>query len=167
MSDITYKKAEMKDLPAIISLVDSAVNKLQAGGNMQWDERYPLDVDFIPDIEAGAQTLAYIGDKLAAVYSLSTERDAQYDAVKWNYEGEPFMVLHRFIVHPDFQGQRLSARLLDHIISELKEQGIRNIRLDTYQQNSASQHLYRKFGFVDVGVAYFRDKPFDLMELHY
>lgn len=164
---MNYKKAKIDDLPAIMALVNDAVKNLQKHGNMQWDERYPLDIDFIPEIEAGTQTLVYINDRLAGVYSLSTEHDEQYDSVRWSYEYEPFMVLHRFILHPDFQGKGLSTKMLAHIIGELKDRGINNIRLDTYKENSASQHLYRKFGFVDVGVAYFRDKPFDLMELHF
>lgn len=162
-----YRKAEMSDLPLIHNLVTETVAHLQANGNMQWDERYPCDCDFIPDIESGVQTLVFKDGVLVAVYSLSTERDSQYDAVIWKYEGEPFMVLHRLIVSPDFQGQGIAGAVLSHIIEELRRKGINNIRLDTYRRNAASQHLYRKFGFEDVGVAYFRDKPFDLMELHF
>ena len=165
-SQLSFRKAEMNDMPAIRELVTSAVRHLQAHGNMQWDERYPLDCDFIPDIETDTQWLGFIDEELAVIYALNMTHDAQYDAVTWPHEGEPYTVLHRFIVHPSFQGQGIAKAALAHIIEELQAQGIRNIRLDTYRHNAASQHLYRGFGFVDVGIAYFRDKVFDLMELH-
>lgn len=50
---MNYKKAKIDDMPAIMALVNDAVKNLQKHGNMQWDERYPLDIDFIPEIEAG------------------------------------------------------------------------------------------------------------------
>lgn len=156
----------MNDLPAIHELVTSAVRHLQAHGNMQWDERYPLDCDFIPDIETGTQWLGFIGSELAVIYALNETHDAQYDAVTWPHEGESYTVLHRFIVHPSFQGRGIAKATLADIIEALKEQGICNIRLDTYRCNAASQHLYHSFGFIDVGIAAFRDKVFDLMELH-
>lgn len=165
-SALSFRKAEMDDLPAIRELVTSAVRHLQSHGNMQWDERYPLDCDFIPDIETGTQRLGFIGKDLAVIYALNETHDAQYDAAAWLHEGEPYTVLHRFIVHPSFQGQGIAKASLAHIIEELQAQGIRIIRLDTYRHNAVSQHLYHSFGFVDVGIAYFRYKVFDLMELH-
>ena len=163
---IVYEKADMSSIGEIIGLVNKAVENLQAHGNMQWDERYPLECDFVPDIQSGTQYIGRIGGRAAVIYALNTEHDPQYDSVEWPHEGESWTVLHRFIVHPDFQGQGVAKEALTYIIGQLKDQGVRCIRLDTYQRNEASQHLYRSFGFVPVGIAWFRDKPFDLMELY-
>ena len=161
-----YRKATIDDLPAIRELVTAAVEHLQQHGNMQGDERYPLDRDFIPDIESDTQYIGFEDDRAAVIYALNTEHDSQYDAGGWRHKDERWTVLHRFIVHPDFQGKGIAKATLLRIIGELRDQGIRCIRLDTYRENAASQGLYHSFGFVDVGVAWFRDKPFDLMELY-
>ncbi len=161
-----YRKANIDDLPLIRELVTAAVAHLQSHGNMQWDERYPLDCDFIPDIESNTQYIGFKDGRAAVIFALNTEHDAQYDAVQWRHEDESYTVLHRFIVHPDFQGQGIAKATLAAIIDRLREEGIRAIRLDTYRENAASQGLYHSFGFVDIGVAWFRDKPFDLMELY-
>lgn len=161
-----YRKATPEDMPAIHELVTAAVVHLQAHGNMQWDERYPLDPDFLPDIASGTQYIGFEDGRPAVIYALNQDHDAQYNAVTWPHEGEPWTVLHRFIVHPDFQGQGIAKATLAYLIRQLREEGVRCIRLDTYRENAASQGLYHRFGFVDVGVAWFRDKPFDLMELY-
>ena len=160
-----YRKADMNDLPAVRELVTAAIASLQAHGNMQWDERYPTDEDYIPDIQSDTQYLGYIGDRLALLFALNTEHDPQYDDGRWSCPDDSYTVLHRFILHPDFQGQGLSRAALTDIIDMLKADGVRSIRLDVYQHNEPAQGLYRSFGFREVGLCTFRDKFFDLMEL--
>lgn len=160
-----YKKATIEDLPVIHTLVQDAIASLQAGGNPQWDERYPTDADFIPDIEIGTQYLGLIDGSVGMVFALNTDHDTQYDDGAWRYPDARWIVLHRFIFHPSLWGQGLSRTALSDIIHMLREQGVETVRLDVYRENLPAQKLYRSFGFKPVGVAYFRDKSFDLMEL--
>ena len=162
---IYYRKATIEDLPAIHSLVQDAVAALQKNGNYQWDERYPRDEDFLPDIESNTQYVGLIDDRIAMIFAVNTDCDPQYHDGSWRYPDARFTVLHRFIFHPAYWGRGLSRTALSDIIDTLKADGIETIRLDVYRENHSAQHLYRSFGFYEVGVAYFRDKSFDLMEL--
>lgn len=160
-----YRKATPEDLPAIHALVHDAVAALQNNGNFQWDERYPTDADFIPDILSNTQYVGLIDDRIGMIFALNPDCDPQYHDGRWRYPDARFSVLHRFIFHPSFWGRGLSRKALSDIIDLLRKEGVESIRLDVYRENQPAQHLYRSFGFYEVGVAYFRDKIFDLMEL--
>lgn len=160
-----YRKATLEDLPVIHALVQDAVAALQANGNPQWDERYPRDEDFIPDIMSGTQYLGLIDGKVGMIFALNTDHDPQYDDGAWRYPDAIWTVLHRFIFHPSLWGRGLSRIALGEIIDLLRSEGVECIRLDVYHENRPAQGLYRSFGFKEVGVATFRDKFFDLMEL--
>ena len=56
--------------------------------------------------------------------------------------------LTRLAVHPDYQGQRLGAQLLHRAITDALQQGCNLITLNTQENNSRSQALYQRFGFV-------------------
>ena len=161
-----YRKATMDDLPAIHALVQAAIARLQADGNMQWDERYPTDDDFIPDILSNTQYVGIRAGEIVLVFALNTDCDPQYAGGEWRYPDQSWAVLHRFILRPDCQGKGLSKKALGDVIAMLRENGVQNIRLDVYTRNRPAQALYRGFGFVRVGECTFRDKFFDLMELH-
>ncbi len=160
-----YRKAAMEDLGEIRALVQDVVRALQAKGNFQWDERYPTDADFIPDIESGTQYVGLIDGRIGMIFALNTDHDAQYDDGAWRYPDARWTVLHRFIFHPAHWGRGLSRIALSDIFDRLREDGVECVRLDVYRENQPAQGLYRSFGFTEVGVAYFRDKSFDLMEL--
>lgn len=161
-----YRKATMADLPEIHELVQAAIRNLQAQGIMQWDERYPRDEDFIPDIASDTQYVGTEDGRIALVFALNTDSDPQYADGAWRYPDERFTVLHRYILHPAYQGRRLSKISLEYIMDMLRAEGIQNIRLDVYTRNPPAQALYKSVGFVRVGEAFFRDMSFDLMELH-
>ena len=162
---INYRKATREDLPAIHALVQDAVAALQQNGNYQWDDRYPRDEDFLPDILTDTQYVGILDDKIAMIFALNTDCDPQYRDGKWRYPDARFTGLHRFIFHPSYWGRGLSRIALSDIIDLLYQEGVETIRLDVYRENRPAQRLYRSFGFQEVGVAYFRDKSFDLMEL--
>lgn len=57
----------------------------------------------------------------------------------------------RLAVAPPFQGQKVGAQLLAVVLSRLWEMGVRDITLNTQEDNIPSQRLYQKFGFLPAG----------------
>lgn len=55
--------------------------------------------------------------------------------------------LARLAVRPDWQGQRIGAVLLHHLIDRFNQRGIRSVTVNTQMSNIRSQHLYERFGF--------------------
>jgi ribosomal-protein-alanine N-acetyltransferase len=60
-------------------------------------------------------------------------------------EGEGYVA--RVAVHPRSQNQRIGSRLLVEAIRFFRMRGVRNIVLNTQNDNHKAQRLYRRFGF--------------------
>lgn len=54
--------------------------------------------------------------------------------------------------HPQYRRQGVARRLMDQLISESKERGVRYLTLEVRRTNSEAQELYQKLGFVHMGV---------------
>lgn len=69
--------------------------------------------------------------------------------------------LHKIYVHQKTQGQGIGKLLIDHIVGQLRTQGIHTLRLNVNRQNKA-RFFYEKLGFevtkeedIDIGKGYF------------
>lgn len=69
--------------------------------------------------------------------------------------------LHKIYVHQKTQGQGIGKQLIDHIVNQLRPQGIHTLRLNVNRQNKA-RFFYEKLGFevvkeedIDIGKGYF------------
>lgn len=58
--------------------------------------------------------------------------------------------LKRMFVLPEYQGKGYGRLLLEYVITYAKEQQYNKICLDTRNQFSAAQHLYRSNGFYEI-----------------
>ncbi|MBQ7039656.1 MAG: ribosomal protein S18-alanine N-acetyltransferase [Clostridia bacterium] len=55
-------------------------------------------------------------------------------------------------VHPDFRNQGIALKLIKHIYEECREMGVETIQLEVRSSNTPAISLYKKCGFVEVGV---------------
>lgn len=54
-------------------------------------------------------------------------------------------------IHPDYQGQGISRRLLENLIAVIRERGAGRLTLEVRPSNTAALKLYTSLGFVDCG----------------
>ncbi|EKD53860.1 MAG: ribosomal-protein-alanine acetyltransferase [uncultured bacterium] len=54
-------------------------------------------------------------------------------------------------IDPAFQGKGWGRCLLEHVLMDAKQQGIRMIYLEVRRSNQRAIHLYQQMGFVQVG----------------
>lgn len=68
-------------------------------------------------------------------------------------------------VHPDWRGQGLGSRLLQHILLDVKAIGMQTALLEVRAGNQVAQEMYRKFGFEVVGrrPRYYKDNHEDAL----
>ena len=62
------------------------------------------------------------------------------------------MEILNLAVHPDFRRQGLGTRLLERAFEICRKSGIATSFLDVKESNDAAIELYRKFGYVEIGV---------------
>ena len=92
-------------------------------------------------------------------YPIFVALDAQQRVVgyvaltKWSnkpaYNGLAELTIY---IHPDRQGQGMGTILIRHILLFAKERSMRSIVSQISDTSTASLHLHRKLGFVDVGI---------------
>ena len=172
MTELTFRKAELRDAAPIFDFVQNAIAKMIAQEIFQWDEIYPTYEDFEQDIRKGEAFVAEIENqndcasckKIAAVYALNKECDEAYKTGKWQYRGNDYIVVHRFCVNPEFQRKGIGFKVGAHILEQAKHDGIKAVWLDVFSQNPYSQRLYEKLGFKTTGYADWRKGKFLLQE---
>jgi ribosomal-protein-alanine N-acetyltransferase len=62
--------------------------------------------------------------------------------------------LVRLTINPGMQGYGIGSALLAHALRSYRQQGIRQVTLNTQTDNKAAQRLYAKFGFQPQGSIY-------------
>jgi GNAT superfamily N-acetyltransferase len=67
--------------------------------------------------------------------------------------------LKRMFVRQEFRGYQIGVTLLQQAISLAKELGYRKLRLDTLENMTKAQQLYRSFGFYEIPPYRFNPLP--------
>lgn len=164
---ITYRRAELNDIEVICGLVGRVKDTLIQNGIFQWDEVYPVKDDFLEDINKGHLYIGLMDGRTAVLYALNQEFDEQYGRGRWKNEAEPFYVVHRLCVEPDFQNKGIARRTLLHIEEVLKKSGIHSVRLDVFSGNPFALKLYDSMGYTKTGCCEWRKGTFYLMEKYF
>ena len=164
---LQYKKATLDDLEEIYSLVSHAIDVMISHNILQWDEIYPTKEDFRNDINRDHLYVGLTDEHIAVVYALNQECDKEYQNGNWKYPNEPFYVVHRLCVNPDFQNRGVAKQTLLHIEAELLKKNIHAIRLDAFCNNPFSLKLYDSLQYSRVGYADWRKGRFYLMEKYF
>ncbi len=68
-------------------------------------------------------------------------------------------------VHSDWRKRKIGSQLLDFMIQDARSKKMRQVTLDVRPSNAEAITLYRKFGFVQVGVRqrYYQDNNEDAL----
>lgn len=161
---LVFHKGNKKDIQEIYEVFAKGVEAMIDAGIYQWDEIYPNREDIEDDLEKEELFVGTSGNEIAVVYVLNKECDEQYGNGKWSLLTEDYRVIHRLCVHPKFQNRGFGGETLRHIEENLKQQGVKAIRLDAFTQNPYALKLYASSGYNIVGEAAWRKGKFYLME---
>lgn len=161
---IDYRIASMEDLPEICNLVQDATDNMIRQNIFQWDELYPEEEILREDICKKQLYIGVIDERIAVIYVLNQECDAEYKNGKWKYEDKAFYVIHRLCVNPLFQNKNVGRITMQHIEKEVLSKGVHAIRLDAFTENPYALRLYHSLGYSEVGYADWRKGRFYLME---
>ena len=82
-----------------------------------------------------------------ATYKVVLSDEEFKELVGHDPEGQ-YIVVMSVVVHPDYQGQGMTTKLMTHFIDKMKVLNKRNIYLICQSELVA---MYRKYGFVHIG----------------
>ncbi len=160
--------AKLSEIQEIISLTRACAAKMISEDIFQWNEHYPNQEAFENDIARDELFVLVIAEKIAGCITISSEKDEEYDPVKWLTEDGDQLYIHRLAVHPEFQHQGLAKQLMDFAEAYAKQRKAVSIRLDTFSVNKRNQRFYETRGYQRLGDIYFpkqSDLPFHCYEL--
>lgn len=155
------RKAVTGDLKNIMDIIGQTIKEMRTYGNIQWDEDYPQEKDFMSDIKNGDLFVAERDKKLAGFICINEVEPKQYDELKWALS-EKFIVLHRMAVSPKYRRSGVGTELMKFADEYAIKNRIRYLKTDTYSINTKMNALIKKCSYSFVGKIRFpgRDKSF-------
>lgn len=141
------RKAKLEDLDSILSIYDTARAFMKSYGNAtQWGDAWPPKEVIISDIEEGNGYVVVGKDDLPhAVFALIFDKDPNYESIDGAWlNDEPYAVIHRIASDGSVKG--ILSMAVDYASHYIK-----NIRIDTHQDNSPMLRAIKKCGFVYCG----------------
>lgn len=165
MNGYRLRPATEEDLPAVLKILDGAVDWLAGRGTDQWQGARWRAEELSPDLARGGLRvaeirLAALGDSgLAAapepvVVGTAVLRDT-HPADLWHPADDPgsALYLHHLAVDRAFAGRGIGAWLLDQAAAEAARRGKQSLRLDAWTTNTRLHDYYRGQGFRLVRIA--------------
>jgi len=152
----------LNDLESIEDLFLLTRSKMEKEGNDSWSHGYPVKEDFKEDILEGDSyfykqngvILAYIHasfDPLEDFFS-SSHSEAKLAQLRQDTgmkDNEDFLILHRLMIAPAFQGKGLAAEIF-HDQACLYPG--RMMMFAVYPNNLKARKAYERYGFQNAGI---------------
>ena len=137
VGDYEFRGATNADLPAVWSLISSVLRSYGITSNRQ-----TTDSDLV-DLEAN------YWNKQGAFFVL-LKGDAIIGTVALHHETDTVCELCRMYLAPQYRGQGLGRRLLEHAVREARERGFKEMGLKTASVLVEAISLYKRAGFSPV-----------------
>ena len=152
--------ANPSDLDAIAEIYEEilAAEDARPVSHTNWQRgKYPTRDTAEAALEAGT---LWVGEEDGAVYgcvNLNGEQLPEYDAIPWSVPAQPSEVgvIHTLVIRPSWSGRGKAREFVAFCEEELRRQGKKTVRLDTYEGNLPAISLYTGLGFRDAGVTLF------------
>lgn len=155
---IELRKATSGDLPEVLRICAESVKLLNAEGNYQWDDKYPLSCNFEKDIANNDLWVATVDGKVAGFAALTTDQSEEYTDAGWDIT-EPAIVPHRVATDPAHRGKSIAAKFMLMAETLAREAGYKYVRVDTNKINIPMQKMFAKLEYQYAGDIKLKMKP--------
>ena len=89
--------------------------------------------------------------------NLNGEQLPEYDSIPWTIPAQPgeVGVIHTLVIRPSWSGKGKARAFVAFCEEELRRQGKRTVRLDTYEGNLPANTMYPRLGYTFAGATEF------------
>lgn len=145
---MTIQQATPAHFDEICAVYAAARQFMAENGNpTQWQGNYPPAEVIRQDIAAGNSYICLEAGTLCAVFMTAVGPDACYNEIDGAWQNDaPYSVIHRVASNGRVRG--VLAACIAFCKENARQNGIRNLRIDTHADNHPMQHLLAKHGFV-------------------
>lgn len=154
LSQLTIRKATLKDLPSIMPIYDKAKVLMRRAGNPhQWNSDYPSIGLIEEDIREGYCHVCLTPDgRVCGTFWFGIIEEPTYTYIEdgaWLHD-RPYGVIHRLASDGEVKG--LGRQVFEWALAQYP-----NIRVDTHRDNHVMQHIVTSLGFEYCGIIYVAD----------
>lgn len=158
-----FRKAQRDQAEAIFSLYREVIAEGQKNGTSHWSEEYPTRAFLDEDVELQRVFVLESDTEIVASVVLLETDDLDDEPLGW--QALRSCVPVRLCVSPKFQGRGIGRQMMHCLIAYAKQQGYQSMRLLAEVNSVAANRLYRRMGFVCLGVVQLYGKSFNAYEL--
>ncbi|WP_086350394.1 GNAT family N-acetyltransferase [Candidatus Enterococcus clewellii] len=154
--------ANQADVDELDQLYDTTIDYLNQHTNHPgWKKNlYPVRETAITGIKEKNLYIVRKDEQIIGTIILNHHPEPAYDQATWAIEAtsKEILVVHTFVVHPDFSNQGIGEQMLLAACELAKDKKMKAIRLDVYRRNEPAIRLYERCGFhyvdtVDLGLS--------------
>ena len=149
MSSIEIRKTTCDDIDTVMKIYADGREIMLEGKNfLQWPEGYPFRDIIEKDINAGFSYVCTDGSEILAVFYLSPGPDESYKKIDGAWlNDKPYGVIHRIARLKTDKAKGVGAFCLEWCFELVK-----NIRIDTHEDNMPMRKLLEKQGYKYCGI---------------
>lgn len=148
--DINIRKSTPDDLNEIQRVYAYARQFMRETGNPnQWKTTNPPTQVILDDFKNGTGYVIEKGGKICGVFAFLLGEDPTYGYIEDGHwlSDAPYGTIHRIASDGTIGG-------IVKIATEFAEKTIKNLRIDTHEDNKVMQHVLAKHGFTRCGIIY-------------
>ncbi len=143
-------KAKVEDIFQIMEIKQDALNLFKTLSDPQWSEFYPIETDFLADIEKGELYCAKEGDIVLGFASITEHgHDEEYTPLSFS-SLQSSLTFCRFAVRSSCRGKGVSQALFDFALKEADLKKKDYIVTDTHESNVVMRKFLEKNKFYKV-----------------
>ena len=148
--------ANPSDLDAIAEIYEEilAAEDARPASYTNWQRgKYPTRDTAEAALEAGT---LWVGEEDGAVYGC-VNLNGEQDAIPWSVPAQPSEVgvIHTLVIRPSWSGRGKAREFVAFCEEELRRQGKKTVRLDTYEGNLPANTMYPRLGYRLAGATEF------------
>ena len=148
MSKFEIRQTTPQDLDEVMQVyADGREIMIKSGNINQWPQGYPFYSVVEKDIALGCSYVCVLGDEILAVFFLSEEPEKTYDIIDGAWlDDKPYGVIHRIARRKSDKAKGTGEYCLNWCFDKVK-----NIRIDTHEDNIPMKKLLNKLGYKHCG----------------
>lgn len=156
--------AKLEDIQQIMFIIRSTISEMRTYNNIQWDEAYPQENDFINDIQEGTLYVSERAGQLVAVMCVNNVEPEEYQGLNWS--SDKALVIHRMAVDSKHRRKGIGLEMMKFAEELAHQKNTDYLKIDTNSLNEKMKALFMRCGYSLIGEMSFMGKetPFYAFE---